>query len=120
MSGTSQIYLGDVATVRRDYQDPPLPILHFDGKPAVGLGISTVAGGNVVTMGEALKVRMRELIEQIPVGIEFGVISMQSDAVTTAINGFVISLVEAVLIVIVVLLLFMGLRSGLLIGFILL
>ena len=120
VSGTSQIYLGDVATVRRDYQDPPLPILHFDGKPAVGLGISTVAGGNVVTMGEALKVRMRELIEQIPVGIEFGVISMQSDAVTTAINGFVISLVEAILIVIVVLLLFMGLRSGLLIGFILL
>jgi multidrug efflux pump subunit AcrB len=120
VSGTSQIYLGDVATVRRDYQDPPLPILHFDGKPAVGLGISTVAGGNVVTMGEALKVRMRELIEQVPVGIEFGVISMQSDAVTAAINGFVISLAQAIAIVIVVLLLFMGLRSGLLIGFILL
>jgi multidrug efflux pump subunit AcrB len=120
VSGTSQIYLGDVATVRRDYQDPPLPILHFDGKPAVGLGISTVAGGNVVTMGEALKVRMRELTEQVPVGIEFGVISMQSDAVTTAINSFVISLLEAIVIVIVVLLLFMGLRSGLLIGFILL
>jgi multidrug efflux pump subunit AcrB len=120
VSGTSQIYLGDVATIRRDYQDPPLPILHFDGKPAVGLGISTIAGGNVVTMGEALKVRMNELIEQVPVGIEFGVISMQSDAVTTAISGFVISLVEAVVIVIVVLLFFMGLRSGLLIGFILL
>ncbi len=120
VSGTSQIYLGDVATVRRDYQDPPMPILHFDGKPAVGLGVSTVAGGNVVTMGEALKVRMHELIEQVPVGIEFGVISMQSDAVTTAINGFVVSLGQAVVIVIVVLLLFMGLRSGLLIGFILL
>jgi multidrug efflux pump subunit AcrB len=119
ISGTSQIYLGDVATVRRGYQDPPMPILHFDGKPAVGLGISTVAGGNVVIMGEALKVRMNELKSQIPVGIEFGVISMQSDAVTTAINGFVVSLGQAVVIVIVVLLLFMGLRSGLLIGFIL-
>jgi multidrug efflux pump subunit AcrB len=120
VSGTSQIYLGDVATVRRDYQDPPMPILHFDGKPAVGLGISTVAGGNVVTMGEALKVRMGELIEEVPVGIEFGVIAMQSDAVTTSIDGFVISLAQAVVIVIVVLLFFMGLRSGLLIGFILL
>ena len=120
VSGTSQIYLGDVATVRRDYKDPPMPILHFDGKPAVGLGVSTVAGGNVVTMGEALKIRMHELIEQVPVGIEFGVISMQSDAVTASINGFVVSLGQAVVIVIVVLLLFMGLRSGLLIGFILL
>ncbi len=120
VSGTSQITLGDVATVRRGYQDPPMPLLRFDGKPAVGLGISTVAGGNVVTMGNALKVRMGELMEQIPVGIEFGVISMQSDAVTAAINSFVISLIEAILIVIVVLLLFMGLRSGLLIGFILL
>jgi multidrug efflux pump subunit AcrB len=120
VSGRSQIYLGDVADVRRGYQDPPNTILHFDGKPAVGLGISTIAGGNVVTMGEALKVRMNELLEEVPVGIEFGLISMQSEAVTAAINGFVISLLEAVLIVIVVLLLFMGLRSGLLIGFILL
>jgi len=120
VSGTSQITLGDVATVRRDYQDPPMQLLRFDGQPGVGLGISTVSGGNVVTMGEALKVRMGELMEQIPVGIEFGVISMQSDAVTTSINGFVISLAQAVIIVIVVLLLFMGLRSGLLIGFILL
>jgi multidrug efflux pump subunit AcrB len=120
VSGTSQITLGDVATVRRDYQDPPMPLLRFDGQPGVGLGISTVSGGNVVTMGDALKVRMGELMEQIPVGIEFGVISMQSDAVTTSIDGFVISLAQAVIIVIVVLLLFMGLRSGLLIGFILL
>jgi len=120
VSGSSQIYLGDVADVRRGYQDPPNTLLHFDGKPAVGLGISTVAGGNVVTMGEALKVRMNELIAEVPVGIEFGLISMQSEAVTTSINGFVISLLEAVLIVIVVLLLFMGFRSGLLIGFILL
>jgi multidrug efflux pump subunit AcrB len=120
VSGTSQIYLGDVADVHRGYKDPPSMILHYDGKPAVGLGISTVAGGNVVVMGEALKVRMAELQEQIPVGIEFGLIAMQPDAVIESINGFVISLAEAVLIVIVVLLFFMGLRSGLLIGFILL
>ncbi len=120
VSGRSQIHLGDVADVRRGYKDPPSMILHFDGKDAVGLGISTVAGGNVVIMGEALKIRMAELQEQVPLGIEFGIIAMQPDAVITSINGFVISLAEAVLIVIVVLLFFMGLRSGLLIGFILL
>ena len=115
----SQIFLRDVAAIRRGYRDPPTTLQLFDGKPAIGLGISTVAGGNVVVMGEALKVRMNELIERVPVGIEFGVISMQSDAVTESINGFVVSLAQAVVIVIVVLLIFMGLRTGLLIGFIL-
>jgi len=120
ISGTSQIHLGDVANIRRGYKDPPSMVLHFDGKPAIGLGISTVTGGNVVIMGEALKARMAELQEQIPVGVEIGVIAMQPDAVNESISGFVISLAEAVVIVIVVLLFFMGLRSGLLIGFILL
>jgi multidrug efflux pump subunit AcrB len=120
LSGESQVYLGDVATVRRGYQDPPSTILHFDGKPAIGLGISTVGGGNVVVMGEALKARLAEIKEQIPLGVEIGVIAMQPEAVVAAISGFVVSLIQALIIVIVVLLIFMGLRSGLLIGFILL
>lgn len=115
-----QIYLKDIATVRRDYQEPQSSILRYDGEQAIALGISTVSGGNVVTMGEALKKRMTELAEQIPLGIQFGVISLQSDAVSTAISSFVSSLLQAVAIVIIVLLFFMGLRSGLLIGFVLL
>jgi multidrug efflux pump subunit AcrB len=115
-----QIYLRDVATVQRDYVEPQNTILRYDGKLSIGLGISTVAGGNVVTMGEGLRERMLELEGQRPVGMDFGIISLQSDAVATAISGFVVSLLQAVAIVIVVLLLFMGLRSGLLIGAILL
>jgi len=104
--GGTQFYLGDVGEVRRGY--------------VIGLGISTISGGNVVTMGEALGKRLRELKPRIPLGIEFGIIALQSEAVEIAISGFVITLLQAVAIVIVVLLLFMGLRSGLLIGFILL
>ncbi len=111
-----QIYLRDVADVQRGYVDPPNNVLQYDGHPAIGLGISTTQGGNVVVMGEAIEARMKELAERIPLGIEFGVISLQSKAVTTAINGFLISLIEAVVIVVVVLLLFMGLRSALIIG----
>jgi multidrug efflux pump subunit AcrB len=114
-----QIYLRDVADVRRGYSDPADKMLRFDGKPAVGLGISTVADGNVVTMGEALNERLTELQGRIPLGIEFGVVSLQPEAVTTAISSFIVSLLQAVAIVIAVLLLFMGLRSGLLIGFVL-
>ncbi|MCG8686217.1 MAG: efflux RND transporter permease subunit [Desulfobacterales bacterium] len=117
--GGKLIYLRDVATIHRDYVDPPTRILRFNGHPAIGIAISTILGGNAVTMGEAVKARLAELNAQIPMGMELGVIYMQSDMVTKAVDGFVINLVEAVAIVIVVLLIFMGLRSGLIIGFIL-
>ena len=114
-----QIYLRDVATVKRGYVDPQHEVLRYDGNLAIGIGISTVSGGNVVTMGEAISKRMRELAPQIPLGMEFGIISLQSEAVVTAIDGFLKSLMQAVAIVVAVLLLFMGMRSGLIIGFIL-
>jgi multidrug efflux pump subunit AcrB len=118
-SSDAQIYIRDVATVKRGYKEPPNKILRFDGNAAIGIGISTAEGGNVVTMGENLKAKMRELAGEIPLGMEFGVIAVQSDAVQTAIQGFVSSLLQAIAIVITVLLFFMGLRSGLLIGFVL-
>ena len=120
-SGDSdQIYLQDIARVWRDYVDPQDYLIRYDGQVAIGLGISTVSGGNVINMGKALKQRVAELRDQLPIGIEAGLVSVQSDAVDVAINSFVISLLEAVAIVIVVLLIFMGLRSGMLIGFVLL
>ena len=116
----SLVYLRDVADIVRGYEETPSTILRFDGLPGIGLGISTVSGGNVVTMGKSLGARLDELKEQAPLGMEMHVISMQPEAVTTAIEGFLVSLAQAVGIVIVVLLIFMGLRSGLIIGFVLL
>lgn len=110
------VRLRDVAEITRGYQDPPSSILRVDGKPAVALAISTVTGGNVVNMGTALNARMIELQPQLPAGIQFHKIAIQSEAVSVAINGFVVSLLEAVAIVIVVLVIFMGVQSGMLIG----
>lgn len=114
-----QIYLRDVADVKRDYIEPVANEIRFNGLTGIGLGVSTVTGGNVVTMGEALFARLNELESKRPVGMEVNIVSLQSDSVQTAITGFVSSLAEATAIVIAVLLLFMGFRSGLLIGFIL-
>ncbi|MFQ5657597.1 MAG: efflux RND transporter permease subunit [Candidatus Methylomirabilales bacterium] len=114
-----QIYLKDVATVRRGYVEPPTTVLRFDGHTAIGLGISTVRGGNVVVMGEAVTRRAKELQSLTPLGIKVGIISNQAQSVITAIDGFIVSLMQAVAIVIGVLLIFMGLRSGLIIGFVL-
>lgn len=118
-AGNEQIRLRDIAEVRRGFTEPQKEIVRFNGKRGIAMGISTKSGGNVVTMGAALQKRGEELRKYIPLGMELGVISVQSEAVTTAINNFIVSLIQAVAIVIVVLLLFMGLRSGLLIGFIL-
>ncbi len=117
--GGAQIYLRDIAEIRRGYREPAQQFIRFNGEPGIGIGISTLPDGNVVTMGQGVETRLRELRSQIPLGMQFGVIALQSEAVTTAIDSFVVSLAQAVAIVIVVLLFFMGLRSGLLIGFIL-
>jgi multidrug efflux pump subunit AcrB len=119
-STATKVYLRDIARVYRDYEEPPTAIMHFNGRPAIGLAISTVEGGNVVTMGDALGARFRELEQETPVGIELGLIALQSEAVTAAVSSFIVSLAQAIAIVIGVLMIAMGLRSGILIGGILL
>jgi multidrug efflux pump subunit AcrB len=113
---TPLIFLRDIATITRDFIDPPHTLLRYDGVPAIGINISTVSGGNVVRMGEGVERRLEELRSQIPLGIELNAVSFQADNVTEAINNFVASLGQAVAIVFVILLIFMGLRSGMIIG----
>jgi len=110
------ILLKDVADIKKKYLDPPRNMMRFNGKPAIGIAISTVSKGNVVVMGDAVKKRLDELMEQFPIGIEIGHVSYQADTVRSAINQFVVNLIEAVAIVIGILLITMGIRSGLLIG----
>ncbi len=118
--GKTKLYLKDIATIRRGYVDPPNVIFRFNSKPAVGLGISTVSGGNVVVMGKAVSKRLKELQAETPIGMEIGVVSDQTETVIESIDSFVVNLIEAIIIVIVVLVFAMGMRSGLLIGGILL
>jgi multidrug efflux pump subunit AcrB len=118
--GGRLIRVRDIATVTRDYQDPPNALMRYNGKPAIGLGVSTVSGGNVVVMGELVRARLAELEPLTPLGMNLDFIFFQGEVVTEAINNFVVSLAQAIGIVIVVLLIFMGLRSGLIIGVVLL
>jgi multidrug efflux pump subunit AcrB len=115
----SKVRIRDIAHIRRGYVDPPTTILRYNGHPAIGLGISTVLGGNAVRMGEAVAARLRELVAGIPVGIEFGVMAAQYSEVTKSIDNFLVGLAESVAIVIGVLMFTMGLRSGILMGVVL-
>jgi multidrug efflux pump subunit AcrB len=72
-----QMFLRDVASLERSELDPPRRLLRYDGAPAVGLGISTVGGGNVVTMGEGIRKKLAELEQFQPIGMEIGEINFQ-------------------------------------------
>jgi multidrug efflux pump subunit AcrB len=111
-----QLFLRDVATVERGDQDPPRRLLRYDGKPAIGLGISTVQGGNVVKMGEGVRRKLIELKGYQPLGIEIGEINFQPEAVTAATREFIFNLGKAVTIVFIVLIFAMGRKTGLIIG----
>jgi len=119
-SNNRLIYLKDIAEIHRDYQDPPVTIMQHNGRMSIGLGISLRSGGNVVNLGDAIDARLDELSTLIPVGVEIERVYYQPEFVTDSINSFIINLIEALAIVIVILMIFMGVRSGLLIGFILL
>lgn len=112
--------LGDIATITRGLKEPPTQLIYRDGMPAIGIGISNTLGGNVVNMGEAVKARMDALISERPVGIDVLAISDQSVTVAQSVNDFVMNVVVALVIVVGTLLIFMGLRSGILMGGILL
>lgn len=110
------VRLKDVAEVRREYINPPSALMRFNGESAIGLGISNIDGGNVVELGDRVKEKLESLLSQRPVGMELSPISLQSDSVSKAVSGFVENLIAAVVIVVMVLLIFLGLRSGLIIG----
>ncbi len=114
------IRLKEVAHIKRDYINPQSMFMSFNGRSALGIGVATVTGGNVVTMGQAVAKRLDELEASRPIGMELDEIYMQSKGVVLSVHDFVINLIEALVIVVGVLLVFMGLRSGLLIGIILL
>ncbi|MFK5985040.1 MAG: efflux RND transporter permease subunit [Pseudomonadota bacterium] len=119
-SDQTLIFLKDIATIRREYQAVPDLLIYHNGKPALTLGISMQSGENVVAVGENLYQRINEIRSLIPLGMNLEVIYNQPAEVKKSVSGFMKNLVAAIVIVILVLLLFMGVRVGLIIGSVLL
>lgn len=110
------IRVKDVATVRRGYLEPPITQMRYQGEPALAIQLANVSGGNILDTGAALDARLEELLAELPAGINVEKFTWQSDLVRESINGFVINLAEAILIVLVVLTVAMGWRMGIVIG----
>ena len=117
---SKRIILSDIAKIYKDYDETPSHIVRHNGAPSIYVGLSFTSGANVVDIGEIVSSKLKELELQRPYGMDISTVYNQPKEVEQSVSGFIQSLVEAVVIVIIVLLLFMGVKTGLLIGGILL
>ena len=108
--------LSDIAEVKRGYEDPPLYLVRFNGKPAVALGVVMSKGGNVVKLGESLNKEFVSIREQMPLGVSIGNIAFQPHVVEESVGEFIKSFVEALIIVLVVSFLSLGFRTGIVVA----
>ncbi len=114
-NGQQQVFLADMALIERRYQDPPQVLFRHNGKPAIGIGVSTVTHGNAVAMGNAVEKKLAEMTAHMPAGLTLDIINYQSREVMNSVKDFITSLLQAIGIVLVVLLLSLGFRSALVI-----
>ena len=108
--------IGDVAEVKRGFNDPPAPRMRFMGEDAIGLAVSMKAGGDILVLGKALEIDFARLQETLPAGMQLRKVSDQPAAVKTGVGEFIRVLTEAVIIVLLVSFFSLGLRTGLVVA----
>ncbi|AUG00579.1 multidrug transporter AcrB [Pseudomonas sp. 09C 129] len=108
--------IGDVADVRRGFNDPPAPRMRFMGQDAIGLAVAMKDGGDILVLGKALELEFARIQKNLPVGMELRKVSDQPAAVKTGVGEFVRVLVEALAIVLLVSFFSLGVRTGMVVA----
>ncbi|KUY92222.1 MULTISPECIES: efflux RND transporter permease subunit [unclassified Burkholderia] len=104
--------LGDLATVKRGYDDPPVTQMRTQGHAVLGIGVTMQPGGDVIRLGKALDAESKDLQAQLPAGLKLTLVSSMPHAVSHSVDDFLEAVAEAVAIVLVVSLVSLGLRTG--------
>ncbi|MDJ0939451.1 MAG: efflux RND transporter permease subunit [Woeseiaceae bacterium] len=112
----SLVYLEDIAEIYRGYKDPPQSVARVNGEPTLALAISMREGGDILKLGDRLNEIMPELIARYPWGIKIDKVWFQADLVRANVNNFTLNLLQAIGIVILVMIGFLGIRTGLVVG----
>ena len=115
-AGGRSFTIGDVASVRRGFADPPSPKMRFLGEESIGLAVAMQEGGDIVRLGEHLEAEFARLQDTLPLGMTLKKVSDQPQAVRSSVAEFVRVLGEAVLIVLVVSFFSLGFRTGLVVA----
>lgn len=108
--------ISDIASINEVYTEPSRNNMQLNNKNAIAISLSMESGENIIEVGKRVEKRLEELKTNIPVGYAFDKVFFQPDLVKSAVDGFMWNLLASVLIVIVVLMIFMGFRSGVIIG----
>ncbi|WP_241015052.1 efflux RND transporter permease subunit, partial [Burkholderia sp. Ac-20379] len=104
--------LGDIATVKRGYDDPTVTQMRANGHPVLGIGVTMQPGGDVIRLGKALEATAAQLRTQLPAGLKLTEVSSMPLAVSHSVDDFLEAVAEAIGIVLVVSLVSLGLRTG--------
>jgi len=104
--------LGDIATVRRGYDDPPGQLMRMGGTPVLGIGITMQSGADVIAMGRNLEQQVARIQSRLPAGLKISTVTSMPRAVAHSVDDFVEAVAEAIAIVLIVSLLSLGLRTG--------
>jgi multidrug efflux pump len=106
------VRLGDIATIKRGYVDPPEEHMRFNNQPVLGIGVTMDPSGDVIALGKALDAETARLRAALPAGLELVQISSMPTAVRHSVNDFIEAVAEAIGIVLIVSLITLGLRTG--------
>ncbi|MDG1750330.1 MAG: efflux RND transporter permease subunit [Thalassotalea sp.] len=110
------IALKDVVTIKRDYIDPPNKIAYFNGKPAIFFAISMLPQYNILKYAPRVKSKFEEITNSLPIGYQLDIATYQADQVEKTVQGVSINVLQTLAIVLVVVVLFLGVRTGLIVG----
>ena len=111
-----QYRLGDVATVERNYREPPSYIVHVDGREAIAIAVATDPDLDIVAVGDRVDGVLRSVREELPAGLELATLYPENEIARKANYDFLVNLAESVAIVILLVMLVMGWRSGVIVG----
>ncbi|GED23713.1 efflux RND transporter permease subunit [Halomonas halmophila] len=108
--------LRDLGEIRRGYEDPAHRTAYFNGEPAIVFAISMLEGQSVLDFGHAIKARLDEVSATLPAGYALDIMTFQPEQVANAVYGVTASVIQTLAIVLAVVVLFLGLRTGLIVG----
>ena len=114
--GRGLLYLEDIASISRGYQDPPDALMRANGRPALGLALSTKSTGNIVRHGEQVAGLIDRLRQQYPIGLDLSVVAFQPLVVERKVDEFVGNVLQAIGIVLAAMLVMLGLRTGMVVA----
>ncbi|WP_088329484.1 efflux RND transporter permease subunit [Lacimicrobium sp. SS2-24] len=110
------IALKDIVDIRRDFQDPPVKPAYFNGEPAIFFAIAMLPGYNILEYAPRMTQKINQIETTLPLGYELDIATYQAEQVEKTINGVSLSVLQTLAIVLVVVVLFLGVRTGLIVG----